>query len=66
VPFGAVDEAFAAAAGEGDRTLAWWGRAGGEPELGLIELHPFSSPYEDLRLRTGDGAFGPTTRRRAQ
>ena len=22
-----------------------------EPWLGLIELHPFSSPYEDLRLR---------------
>ena len=22
-----------------------------EPGLGLIELHPFSSPYEDLRLR---------------
>jgi len=24
VPFGAVDAAFAAAEGEGDRSLAWW------------------------------------------
>jgi len=48
-PLGAVDEAFAAAEGEGDRTLAWW-RAVHRAYFGRILARLGGDPLDDTTL----------------